>query len=85
MGTITIDNIEDSIVAAIRRRAADHGVSLEEEIKRLLLATYLDDQQERGRRWALRQLKSLERGELPIAKISSLREIRGMRRCGRPA
>jgi antitoxin FitA len=80
MAAITIRNIDDSVVTAIKRRASDHGVSMEEEIRRLLLATYFDDRQERGRKWARRQLERLERHELPVAGVSSVEEIRAMRR-----
>jgi antitoxin FitA len=80
MGAITIRNVDDSVVVAIKRRAADHGVSMEEEIRRLLLATYLDDRQALGRKWAWRQLERLERRDLPAAKVSSVEEIRAMRR-----
>jgi plasmid stability protein len=80
MAAITIRNVDDSVVTAIKRRAADQGVSMEEEIRRLLLATYFDDRQERGRKWAWRQLERLERRDLPIAKVSSVEEIRAMRR-----
>jgi plasmid stability protein len=79
MGAITIRNLDDAVVAAIKRRAADNGLSMEEEIRRLLASTYFDDRQERGREWARRQLERLQRGELPIAKISSVDEIRAMR------
>jgi antitoxin FitA len=78
MGAITIRNIDDSVVSAIKRQAAEHGVSMEEEIRTLLASTYADDQQ-RGREWAKRQLERLKRGELPKAKISSVDIIREMR------
>ena len=32
MSAITIRNLDDAVVAAIKRRAADNGVSMEEEI-----------------------------------------------------
>jgi plasmid stability protein len=80
MGAITIRNLDDTIVAAIKRRAADNGVSMEEEIRRLLASVYADDRQERGREWARRQLERMKRGELPVAKVGSVEEIRAMRR-----
>jgi plasmid stability protein len=52
MGAITIRGLDDAIVSAIKRRAGDHGVSMEEEVRRLLQATYADDRQARGREWA---------------------------------
>ena len=79
MGAITIRGLDDAIVSAIKRRAGDQGVSMEEEVRRLLQATYADDRQARGREWAKRQLERLRRGELPKADISSVEEIRRMR------
>ena len=37
------------------------------------------DHQERGRKWARRQLRRLKRGELPVAEVSSVEEVRAMR------
>jgi len=79
MGAIIIRNLDVGVVTAIKRRAANNGVSMEEEIRRLLASTYSDDRQERGREWARRQLQRLKRGELPAAKVSSVEEIRAMR------
>jgi plasmid stability protein len=79
MGAITIRGLDDTIVSAIKRRAGDQGVSMEEEVRRLLQATYADDKQARGRAWAKRQLERLRRGELPKADISSVDTIRMMR------
>jgi plasmid stability protein len=80
MGAITIRNIDDSVVSAIKRKAAEHGVSMEEEIRTLLASTYSEDRQRRQREWAERQLERLKRGELPKAKTGSVEEIRAMRR-----
>ena len=79
MGAITIRGLDDAIVSAIKRRAGDQGVSMEEEVRRLLQATYADDRQARGREWAKRQLGRLRRGELPKPDISSVDTIRLMR------
>jgi plasmid stability protein len=79
MGAITIRNLDDSVVAAIKRRAADNGLSMEQEIRRLLAAIYSDDRQARGREWARRQLERMKHDELPTAKVSSVEEIRAMR------
>jgi plasmid stability protein len=79
MGAITIRGLDDAVVAAIKRRAGDQGVSMEEEVRRLLQATYADERQARGRAWARRQLERLKRGELPKADISSVETIRMMR------
>ena len=79
MGAITIRGLDDAVITAIKRRAGDQGVSMEEEVRRLLQATYADDHQARGRAWARRQLERLKRGELPKADISSVETIRMMR------
>jgi plasmid stability protein len=80
MGAITIRGLDEAVVAAIKRRAGDQGVSMEEEIRRLLQTTYADDRDARGREWAKRQLARLRRGELPKLKGSSVETIRAMRR-----
>jgi plasmid stability protein len=79
MGAITIRNLDDTLVAAIKRRAAEHGVSMEEELRRLLAATYSDNRRQRQREWALRQLERLKRGELPDSGGDSVELIRSMR------
>jgi plasmid stability protein len=80
MGAITIRNIDDNVVSAIKRKAAEHGVSMEEEIRTLLALTYSEDRQRRQREWAERQLERLKRGELPKAETGSVEEVRAMRR-----
>lgn len=80
MGALTIRNIPDALIAAIKRRAADGGVSMEQEIRRLLHATYTDDRAARGRAWAHRQLARLKRGELPKSARESATVIRSMRK-----
>jgi plasmid stability protein len=80
MGAITIRNLEGTVVTAIKRRAADNGISMEEEIRRLLASTYSDDRQQRGREWGKRQLQRLKLGKLPFARVGSVAEIRAMRR-----
>jgi len=79
MGALTIRKLDDSVITAIKRRAAEHGVSMEEEVRRLLASVYSDDLQKRGQEWARRQLERLKRGELPRAKTSSVDTIREMR------
>jgi plasmid stability protein len=79
MGALTIRNIDDSVVAAIKRRAGERGISMEEEIRRLLSTMYSGGDQARGKEWARRQLERLNRGELPKADRDSVQEIRKMR------
>ena len=80
MAAITIRNIDDALIAAIKRRAGEGGVSMEEEVRRLLASAYADDRQARGKAWARRQLARLKQGKLPRARINSVDEIRSMRR-----
>jgi plasmid stability protein len=80
MGAITIRNLSDDTIAAIKRHAAERGISMEEEVRRLLASLYSEDRQKRGQEWAEQQLGRLRRGELPKADISSVEEIRAMRR-----
>lgn len=90
MGTITVRNIDDSTIATIERRAADRGVSMEEEVRSFLTSIYSDqhgysDQRRReAREWTERQLERLKRGELPKAKISAVDEIRAIREIRAP-
>ena len=79
MGAITIRNLDDDVISGIKRRAAEHGVSMEEEVRQLLANLYSDERQRASREWAVRQLERLKRGELPRAKTSSVDTIREMR------
>jgi plasmid stability protein len=79
MGTVTIRNLDERLITAIKRHAAANDVSMEEEIRRLLASTYDEDRRAHGRAWARRQLERLQRGELPKADISAVEEIRRMR------
>ena len=79
MGAITIRNLDDQVISTIKRRAAENGVSMEEEVRCLVSALYSDDRQKHGQEWARRQLERLKRGELPKADIGSVEEIRAMR------
>ncbi len=80
MGAITIRGLDDQVIAAIKRQAAEHSVSMEEEVRSLLAKTYADDHRQKAREWAVRQLERLKQGELPQAKTGSVDEIRAMRR-----
>jgi plasmid stability protein len=79
MGAITVRNIDDRVVTAIKRKAAEHGHSMEEEVRTLLTATYAENHQQKAREWAERQLERLHRGELPRVKTNSVDVIREMR------
>ena len=79
MGAITIRNIDDTVISAIKREAAEQGVSMEEEIRRLLATTYPDDRRRKVKEWAQRQLERLHRGELPNLHSDSVELIRSMR------
>jgi len=79
MGAITIRNLDDSLIGAIKRRATENGVSMEEELRRLLAVTYSSERQRRVKEWAERQLERLHRGELPRLGTDSVDIIRSMR------
>ena len=79
MGALTIRNIDDSVVAAIKRRAGERGISMEEEIRRLLSATYRENEQAHAKQWAQRQLERLKRGELPKSRTDAVDDIRAGR------
>ena len=79
MGALTIRNIDDAVVAAIKRRAGEHGISMEEEIRRLLASAYADNKQLSQKEWARQQIERLQRGELPKSKTDSVETIRAMR------
>lgn len=80
MGALTIRNLDDAIVAAIKRRAGEHGLSMEEEVRRLLAASY-GASRPPAKIWARQE--RLEHGELPKADRASMEEIRQMRSHGR--
>ncbi len=55
MGRILIRNVDDAVLEALRRRAAGHGASLEEEARRALAASVgLSRQEALGRLDAVR-------------------------------
>jgi plasmid stability protein len=39
-GRALIPNLDEAVVAAIKKRAGEHGISMEEEVRRLLTARY---------------------------------------------
>jgi plasmid stability protein len=79
MGAITIRSLDDQVIAAINRQAAERGVSMEQEIRTLLTSAYSNDHRHEATEWAERQLERLNRRELPKLKTSSLDIIREMR------
>lgn len=79
MGTITIRRLDDTVIEAIKRRAAQAGRSMEEEARRSLQEAYTGDQLQRQREFAARQLARLRNGELPRSTVDSVEIIRQMR------
>jgi antitoxin FitA len=75
MAQIVIRNLDDAVVAALRRRAADDRTSMEEQARRALMnAVGLDREQ------AVQRLESVRRriGRLPGPSIvEELRRDRG--------
>ena len=47
MPQLIVRNIEDAVVRELRTRAASHGVSMEEEHRRLLRSTLLGERENR--------------------------------------
>src|SRR3954463_6659313 len=56
MGTITIRNIEDDVKQALRRRAAEHGVSMEQEVRTILRTAARPEESPKGA-WRLKASK----------------------------
>jgi plasmid stability protein len=69
MASITIRNLDDSLKEALRRRAAGHGRSMEEEVRRILDAEVYRDSRRPGEglgTWMARRFSEIGGGELPI-------------------
>jgi len=64
MRSITIRDLDDDVVAEIERRAADRGISLEEEARRILSLRTGDTAQADARVWARRQTRQELLGSL---------------------
>jgi plasmid stability protein len=56
MGTLTIRNVDDDVNRILRRRVAEHGVSMEQEIRTILRAATRPDEPQRGG-WRLKASK----------------------------
>jgi plasmid stability protein len=80
MGTITIRRLDDAVIEAIKRRAADAGRSMEEEARQALQQAYPNDQMKRQREFAMRLREMHARGLLPKGHgVDSADIIREMR------
>lgn len=69
MASITIRNLDDSLKEALRRRAAAHGRSMEEEVRRILDAEVHRDSRRPGEglgTWIVRRFSEIGGGELLI-------------------
>jgi plasmid stability protein len=81
MGTITIRRLDDTIVEAIKRRAAQAGRSMEEEARQALQQTYGEAGRARLRAEAVAHICDLHaRGLLPkgngVDSVDIIREMR---------
>jgi plasmid stability protein len=62
MGAITIRDIDEAVLAAIKRRAGERGVSMEEEVRHLLDSTYSDERAARLESLRRKLNASIEQG-----------------------
>lgn len=74
MASITIRNLDDTIKARLRLRAAQHGWSMEQEVREILQQSLLSVVDESGFAQRLhRRFADLELDELPIPARRSVR------------
>lgn len=80
MGTITIRRLDDAVIDAIKRRAAEAGRSMEEEARQALQQAYPSDQMKRQREFAARLREMHAQGLLPkgngVDSVDIIREMR---------
>jgi plasmid stability protein len=81
MGTITIRRLDDAIIEAIKRRAAEAGRSMEEEARQALQQSYGEAERARLRAEAVARIRDLHaRGLLPkgngVDSVDIIREMR---------
>src|SRR5215207_99532 len=84
MGTITIRRLDDAVIEAIKRRAAQAGRSMEEEARRTLQRAYGEAERARLRAEAVAHIGDLHaRGLLPkgggVGSVDIVREMRDER------
>src|SRR5215207_4384281 len=81
MGTITIRRLDDAVIEAIKRRAAEAGRSMEEEARRTLQKAFGETERARLRAEAVAHIRDLHaRGLLPkgggVDSVDLIREMR---------
>jgi plasmid stability protein len=81
MGTITIRRLDDTVIEAIKRSAAEAGRSMEEEARQALQQTYGDAERAKRREEAVAYISDLHaRGLLPkgngVDSVDIIREMR---------
>ncbi|GAB6041512.1 plasmid stabilization protein [Endothiovibrio diazotrophicus] len=75
MASITVRNLETDLKERLRRRAADHGRSMEDEVREILRTTLADDQSALHPAEAIRRLFAPLGGvDLEIPKRQPMRE-----------
>jgi plasmid stability protein len=57
MATLTVRNVDDAVKRVLRRRAAEHGVSVEQEIRTILREATMPEEQPRKGAWRLKASK----------------------------
>lgn len=79
MSSITIRNLDDSLKASLRMRAASHGLSMEQEVRNILQSTLAADaSQGSGLDFALRinqRFKGLGGDDLTLPERTSARPV----------
>ena len=81
MGTITIRRLDNAVIEAIKRRAAEAGRSMEEEARQALQQSYGEAERARLRAEAVARIRDLHaRGLLPkgngVDSVDIIREMR---------
>jgi plasmid stability protein len=67
VGSLLIRNLDDSVKAALKRRAAENGRSLEEEARQILKIAAARDRVEKGLgTWLRDTAREIGAGELPL-------------------
>lgn len=68
MSSITVRNLDESVKSGLRRRAAHHGCSMEQEVRQILQQAVAPEQERQTSFAELvnRRFAGLEVGELPI-------------------
>lgn len=78
MGSLSVRNLDDELIARLKRRAARHGHSAEAEVRDILRQTLQDDQEPTFEELAA-EMRALTRGRRHTPAEHLLRESRDER------